>query len=276
MMEAAMKLAFLGAGNMAGAIIKSALRGGVLNGNEILCINARNPEHGRQRATELGIQAAGPEALATADAVVFAMKPQDFAQAAAMYRPHLKEGQLILSIMAGISFRKMEKELGAFPVIRVMPNMGVGVGRGVTGYAVGTGVTEEQAAFAEKLLAAGGMAIRLQSEAEIAKVIGVAGSSPAYFCLLLEALAEAAVRDGMAPDAAALFARETMIGTAELLKTEPTLTAAELRARISSKKGTTEAAIEAMRAAGFEEAVAAGYVRAVQKSDAMTATFDAE
>lgn len=272
-----MKLAFLGAGNMAGAIIKSALRGGVLNGNEILCINARNPEHGRQRATELGIQAAGPEALAAADAVVFAMKPQDFAQAAAMYRPHLKkEGQLILSIMAGISFRKMEKELGAFPVIRVMPNMGVGVGRGVTGYAVGTGVTEEQAAFAEKLLAAGGMAIRLQSEAEIAKVIGVAGSSPAYFCLLLEALAEAAARDGMALDAAALFARETMIGTAELLKTEPTLTAAELRARISSKKGTTEAAIEAMRAAGFEEAVAAGYVRAVQKSDAMTATFDAE
>ena len=265
-----MKLAFLGAGNMAGAIIKSALRGGVLNGNEILCVNARNPEHGRQRATELGIQAAGPEALATADAVVFAMKPQDFAQAAAMYRPCLKAGQLILSIMAGISFQKMEKELGAFPMIRV------GVGRGVTGYAVGAGVTEEQAAFAEKLLAAGGMAIRLQSEAEIAKVIGVAGSSPAYFCLLLEALAEAAVRDGMAPDAAALFARETMIGTAELLKAEPTLTATELRARISSKKGTTEAAVEAMRAAGFEEAVAAGYVRAVQKSDAMTATFDAE
>ena len=109
----------------------------MLNGNEILCINARNPEHGRQQAAALGIQAAGPEALATADAVVFAMKPQDFAQAAAMYRPHLKEGQLILSIMAGISFRKMEKELGAFPVIRVMANMGVGVGRGVTGYAVG-------------------------------------------------------------------------------------------------------------------------------------------
>lgn len=271
-----MKLAFLGAGNMAGAMIQSILAAGVLQGDEILCVNARNPEHGKETAARLGITAAEPAALSGVDGVVFAMKPQDFAAAAGMYRQHLKKGQLVLSIMAGISFAKLQKELGVLPFIRVMPNMGVGVRRGVTGYAVGTGVSQAQAAFAEKLLAAGGMAIRLQNETEIAKVIGVAGSSPAYFCLMLEALAGAAVRDGMEPEAAAAFARETFIGTAEILKAEPELSPEALRARISSKKGTTEAAVEAMRGAGFAPAVAAGYTRAVQKSDAMTAAFDAE
>jgi len=119
------------------------------------------------------------------------------------------------------------------------------------------------------------MAIRLEHEDEISKVIGVAGSSPAYFCLMLEALAGAAVRDGMEPEAAAAFARETFIGTAEILKAEP-VSPETLRARISSKKGTTEAAVEAMLGAGFEIAVTAGYIRAVQKSDMMTAAFDAE
>ena len=269
-----MKLAFLGAGNMAGAMIKSILAADVLKGEEILLVNSRNPEHGKETAARLGITAVDAEALRTADAVVFAMKPQDFAAAAAMYRPYL-DRQLVLSIMAGISFFKLEKELGALPFIRVMPNMGVSVQRGVTGYAVGARVTEEQAAFAEKLLAAGGMAIRLGSEKEISKVIGVAGSSPAYFCLMLESLAGAAVRDGMDPEAAAVFARESFIGTAEILKAEP-VSPEELRARISSKRGTTEAAVETMLGAGFEIAVTAGYIRAVQKSDAMTSTFDAE
>ena len=258
-----MKLAFLGAGNMAGAMIQSILAADVLKGDEILLVNARNPEHGKETAARLGITAAEPLALRTADAIVFAMKPQDFSAAAAMYRPYL-ENQLVFSIMAGISFKKLEKELGALPFIRVMPNMGVSAR-----------VTQRQAEFAHALLAAGGMAIRLEHEGEISKVIGVAGSSPAYFCLMLEALAGAAVRDGMEPEAAAAFARETFIGTAEILKAEP-VSPETLRARISSKKGTTEAAVEAMLGAGFEIAVTAGYIRAVQKSDVMTAVFDAE
>ena len=265
-----MKLAFLGAGNMAGAMIQSILAADVLKGDEILLVNARNPEHGKETAARLGITAAEPLALRTADAIVFAMKPQDFSAAAAMYRSYL-ENQLVLSIMAGISFKKLEKELGALPFIRVMPNMGVSVRRGVTGYAIGARVTQRQAEFAHALLAAGGMAIRLEHEDEISKVIGVA----AYFCLMLEALAGAAVRDGMEPEAAVAFARETFIGTAEILKAEP-VSPETLRARISSKKGTTEAAVEAMLGAGFEIAVTAGYIRAVQKSDMMTAAFDAE
>ena len=121
-----MKLAFLGAGNMAGAMIQSILAADVLKGDEILLVNARNPAHGKETAARLGITAAEPAALRTADAIVFAMKPQDFSAAAAMYRSYL-ENQLVLSIMAGISFKKLEKELGALPFIRVMPNMGVSV-----------------------------------------------------------------------------------------------------------------------------------------------------
>ena len=105
-----MKLAFLGAGNMAGAMIQSILAADVLKGDEILLVNARNPAHGKETAARLGITAAEPAALRTADAIVFAMKPQDFSAAAAMYRSYL-ENQLVLSIMAGISFKKLEKEL---------------------------------------------------------------------------------------------------------------------------------------------------------------------
>ena len=114
-----MKLAFLGAGNMAGAMIKSILAADVLKGEEILLVNSRNPEHGKETAARLGITAVDAEALRTADAVVFAMKPQDFASAAAMYRPYL-DGQLVLSIMAGISFYKLEKELGALPFLSLI------------------------------------------------------------------------------------------------------------------------------------------------------------
>jgi len=271
-----MKLACIGAGNMAGAVIKSALAAGLLQGSEIGIVNARSPEHGIQAAEKLGVTCMAPEEIAAADAVMLGVKPQDFAAAAAMYRQYFREGQLVLSMMAGISFKKLKKELGDMHFVRSMPNMGVGVLRGVTGYALVENVTEAEANFMHALCAAGGTAIRLGSEDEIAKVIGAAGSSPAYFCFLIEALAAAAKADGMDEVSAASFAREAFIGTAEILKADADLSPAELRRRISSKKGTTEAAINRMAETGFMESVAAGYRRAVEKSDAMTAMFDAE
>ncbi len=269
-----MLLACIGAGNMAGAVIKSALAANLLTGSEIGIVNARNPEHGKLAAERLGVTCIAPEAIRSADAVMIGVKPQDFAAAAEMYRPYFREGQLVLSMMAGISFKKLGKELGNMHFVRSMPNMGVGVLRGVTGYALHESVSEEEARFMQKLCASGGIAIRLQNEDEIAKVIGAAGSSPAYFCFLVEALAAAAAADGMDEASAAAFAREAFIGTAEILKADSDLTPTELRRRISSKKGTTEAAIDRMAETGFRESVAAGYLRAVEKSDAMTKMFD--
>lgn len=269
-----MKLACIGAGNMAGAVIKSALAANLLQGDEIGIVNERNPEHGRLAAEKLGVTYMKAEDIRFADAVMIGVKPQDFAAAAEMYRSFFREGQLVLSMMAGISFKKLKKELGDMHFVRSMPNMGVGVLCGVTGYAIGENVTAAEERFMHALCASGGTAIRLKSEDEIAKVIGAAGSSPAYFCFLAEALAAAAAADGMEPDSAAAFAREAFIGTAELLKNDPSLTPTELRRRISSKKGTTEAAIDRMAETGFMESVAAGYLRAVEKSDAMTKMFD--
>lgn len=271
-----MKLVAIGAGNMAGAVIKSALAAKLLSGSEIGIVNLRSPEHGAAAAAKLGVSFVEPAAIASAETVMLGVKPQDFAAAAAMYRQYFREGQCVLSMMAGISFKKLEKELGSMHFARSMPNMGVGVLRGVTGYALCENVTEKEAAFIHALSAAGGTAIRLAGEEEIAMVIGAAGSSPAYFCFLAEALAAAAVNSGMDAASAEAFAREAFIGTAEILKADPALTPAELRRRISSKKGTTEAAIERMAEAGLPEAVEAGFRRAVEKSDAMTAAFDAE
>lgn len=267
-----MKLAFLGLGNMTQAMARGLVESKLLSNENILCANERNPEALKIKCEKMGLRFIRANALKEADAVVFAMKPQDFAAAAAMYRPYLGEKQLVISIMAGISFRAMEHALGMRPTVRTMPNMALSVRRSVTGMAANAHCTEDHIQLAETIFTALGMVVKV-SEKDISKVIGVAGSSPAYFCLMLEALANAAVEDGVMRVDAERMARETFIGVGEILKTQP-ISPAELRKRISSKGGTTADAIDALHENGLFEAVHAAYTTARDKSDLMSAKFE--
>ena len=138
-----------------------------------------------------------------------------------------------------------------------MPNIAMSVGCGASGVAPGKTATAEDVDKVAEIFACGGVAVKIE-ESEIDEVAALSGSGAAYVYLLIESLRDAAIEDGMAPEKAAMLAKQTLIGAARQLEAED-VPPEELRRRITSKKGTTEAAIKAMTELGLPEAVKAGF-----------------
>ncbi len=258
-----MKYAFLGSGNMARAIIGGLVRTGV-PGGDIAVINPGNPQSMEQVRALYGAVPSGPEALETADIAVLAVKPQTFPQALPEYRAHIAPGALTVSIMAGISIAALETSLPGMRVVRVMPNLNLSVGKGAAGYALGSAATAEDGETVNAIFSAAGIAFQV-SEDKIDDVAALSGSGSAYIYYLVEALRDVAAEEGVEPETAAALAAQTLIGAARLLE-ETGETPQELRRRITSKKGTTEAAVNAMSDMGFQAAVRAGYMANKRRS----------
>ena len=252
-------IAFIGGGNMARSLI-----GGLL---------ARGTDPGRVRvaepvadlrdalAREYGVavfeQAVDMVAIPGAGAWVFAVKPQvmrrvceGLASAAQAQRP------LAISIAAGISSAQLRRWLGGdLAVVRTMPNTPALLGAGVTGLYAGEHVEAAGRALAEGLLSATGQTVWIQDEALMDAVTAVSGSGPAYVFLLAEAMTDAGIAEGLPAEAARTLALQTVLGAARML-TETGVDAAELRRRVTSPNGTTQAAIEAFEFGGLRALVA--------------------
>lgn len=198
-------------------------------------------------------------AAESAEVVLLAVKPQVMDGVLAELAPVITDRHLVVSIAAGITTTAIEAALGDIPVVRCMPNTPALVGKGMTGLAPGTHATEAHLARAEELLAAVGQTVVVE-EAQLDAVTGVSGSGPAYVFLLAEALEEAAIAEGLAPEHARLLAEQTVAGAGALLDSSP-MTAEELRRQVTSPNGTTEAALRALENDGFRR-VMRGAVRA--------------
>lgn len=260
-------LAFIGSGNMARAIIGGLVRSG-FPGERILVVNPGNPVSTGQVQKAYGAVPAGPEALAAADVIVIAVKPQTFPAASALYRGFVNPGALYISIMAGLSTAAVEEAFGGVRVVRVMPNIAMAAGCGASGYAPGKSATEEDLAVTGAVFSASGLAVRV-TENQINDVGALSGSGAAYIYFLAEAMRDAAVAEGMNPVTAAALTRQTLLGAARQLELED-VPPEELRKRITSKNGTTEAAIKKMTELGFREAVWAGYRANKARSEALS------
>ncbi len=248
--------AFIGHGNMVRAIVSGMVRAGI-DGSTIHIVNPRSRERLEAFCSETGTTAATEEILGRADCVVLGFKPQSMLEAAPYYKAHMKSDTLTVSIMAGIGIEKLKDSFDTQRVIRVMPNLALSVGCGASGYAVSASCSAEDEKAVQAMFSASGVCARV-SEAQIDDVAALSGSGAAYICLLLESMRDAAVSEGVMESLASEFALQTLRGAAALLadgKTKPE----DLRARITSKKGTTEAALNAMRDGGLPEAVAQGY-----------------
>lgn len=179
------------------------------------------------------------------DVVVIAVKPQKFEEAAPDITAWIGPKTLVISIMAGIRLKTLAHELGTQRVLRAMPNMPGSIGQGVTVISAPEGMTKANITAAINLLKPLGMVEGPVPEAQISAVTGVSGSGPAYVFLLVEALASAGEAEGLSPDLALLLARETIIGAAALLEDEGE-TPETLRKAVTSKGGTTEAALDVL------------------------------
>ena len=259
------RIAFIGAGNMAASLIGGLLAQGIPASH----IRASDPgaEQRAKIAGEHGIAlfADNAEAILDADVIVLATKPQVLKDVCLALAPNLQDGQLLVSIAAGISCASLGNWLGARPIVRCMPNTPALLRQGVSGLYANAEVNPAQRELAEQLLAAVGMALWLENEQQIDAVTAVSGSGPAYFFLLIEAMTAAGEQLGLPKAIAAQLTLQTALGAAHMAVASD-VDAAELRRRVTSPNGTTEAAIKTFQAGGFAELVKQALSAAAKRS----------
>lgn len=265
------KIAFIGAGNMAASIVG----GLVATGYESNLIWVADP---RQEAVEgfkerfaVNGGASNSEAIAFADVVVLAVKPQLFETVLKEASDELLEKQpLLVSVAAGIRINAMEKWLGGdAPIVRTMPNTPAMVQSGATALFANGRVNENQRNLAESLLRAVGITIWLDKESQMDAVTAVSGSGPAYYFLVMESMQQAAEKLGLPKEMARLLTLETAFGAAKMAL-ESSEGSAELRKKVTSPGGTTEQALNVLMAAMpdlFEEALQAAHDRSIELGD---------
>ena len=249
------RIAFIGAGNMAASLI-GGLRAQGVEASQIRASD-RGAEQREKVAAEHGIEVFADNAQAAegADVVVLAVKPQGMKEVCQALAPNLSPGQLVVSIAAGITCASMQAWLGAQqPLVRCMPNTPALLRQGTSGLYATPDVTAPQRQQAEDLLNAVGLALWLDEEQHLDAVTAVSGSGPAYFFLLIEAMTAAGVKLGLPHDTAARLTLQTALGAAHMAVASDA-DAAELRRRVTSPGGTTEAAITSFQANGFEALV---------------------
>ena len=261
-----MLITFIGGGNMATALVS-----GLANPPRAhLDLRVSDPDDNARRHLEktfgIATYSDSHAAVDGADVILLAVKPQIMPAVLDDLRGHIRPGQLVLSIAAGTTVSMIERHLGeGLSIIRSMPNTPALVGRGITGMVAGRHCTLEQRGQAEEILGAASEVVWLDDEALMDAVTAISGTGPAYFFLLAEVLAEAARDMGIPPETADRLASVTCFGAGAMLAGSPG-GAVELRRRVTSPGGTTQAAMEVMKADGFRELVSRAAAAARRRS----------
>ncbi|MDG1683518.1 MAG: pyrroline-5-carboxylate reductase [Luminiphilus sp.] len=266
-------IAFLGAGNMASAMINGLLT----TGFSPLQLRAADPS---EEALE-GLRALGIQQLSTssehlcdgADLIVAAVKPQIMSEALSPLKNRLSEGTALLSIAAGIPVRSLQRYIGdSTPVIRCMPNTPAMVGKGASALYASTHVTTTQRALAEAVTDSVGMTVWVAEEALLDAVTAVSGSGPAYFFSLIEAVSQTGVELGLEPETALALTLQTAIGAAELAQ-HSDMPVAKLRENVTSPGGTTEQALLALKDGHFDAVVSEAVRRCAERAKTLGEEF---
>jgi pyrroline-5-carboxylate reductase len=250
-----MLITFIGGGNMATALVS-----GLVNPPRAhLTIRVCDPNEKARRHLERTFAVAtysnAAEAIEGADVIVLAVKPQTMPLVLEELSGNVESHQLILSIAAGITIESISEKLGAKQaVIRSMPNTPALVGHGITGIAAGTYCTPLHHQQAEEILAAAGEVVWLDDESLMDAVTAISGTGPAYFFLLAEVLAAAARELGLPAETADRLASITCFGAGAMLASSPG-EAEELRLRVTSPGGTTQAAMVVLEDGKFRDLV---------------------
>lgn len=261
------KIAFIGCGSMAEAMISGIIANDYVQPNQIIIMNKTNQERRKELIGKYGIQATTDyeQLLQDASIVILAVKPQHIFEALTAAKPYINTEMLILSVAAGITTGTIEEILGdAVPVIRSMPNTSAAVGKSATAMSVNRHTTEKQTEKAKALLETFGNAIIVEEE-KLDSVTGLSGSGPAYIYYMVEAMEEAAARIGLDQASAKALIVQTLNGAAEMLQQSPK-TPATLRKEVTSPGGTTEAGLQVLQSRGVNKAIIDCIVTATERS----------
>ena len=248
------KVGFIGCGNMASAIIGGLKAHAGIDASEIIAADAS--EAAREKAKEtlsICTTASNTEVSTQADVLFLSVKPQYYETVISEIQPTLPAGQIIVTIAPGKTLAWLGERLGDVKIVRTMPNTPALVGEGITGVCKNNLVTEDEFAYVLKLLSSFGLAEAIP-ESLMDAVVSVSGSSPAYVFLFIEAMADAAVADGMPRAQAYKFAAQAVLGSAKMVL-ETGKHPAELKDMVCSPAGTTIEAVRVLEEKGFRGAV---------------------
>lgn len=270
-------IGFIGAGNMASALI-----GGMINrGREAARIMVFDPDDSKTNALSerfsISVAADNAQVLRDCDVVVLAVKPQVMRDVLTPLAPDVPASPpLFISVAAGIRIGSIEQWLGqALGVIRVMPNTPSLVGVGAAGLYANDRVSADQRAAAETLMQSVGITAWVDDEQQLDTVTGIAGSGPAYFMLFMEAMVQAAVARGLDRDTAHTLVVQTCRGAAELAHQSPE-SLEQLRINVTSPGGTTERALSTMQEAGIDDIIRRAVDAAADRADELATTLAEE
>ncbi len=263
-------LAFIGAGNMAEAVARGLIASKTLTPDKMIAFDV-SPERRQAFEQQLQIKCVidNLEAVREASAVLLAVKPQQMADALAGIGSAITEKTLVISIAAGINTRFIETHLGLgrdWKVVRTMPNTPMLVGLGAVAIAPGKFATKADVTVAATFFSPAAEVVEV-TEDKLDAVTALSGSGPAYVFYLLEHMIAAGVELGLTKEQSELLAKQTVLGSASMAKTSAD-SPQELRRKVTSPNGTTQAAIESMDAsnvgAHVRQAIAAACARSIE------------
>lgn len=266
------KIGFIGAGNMAGALIRGLLRSGRWKPDDLWVSDPLDAQLRRFKRT-LKIEGTRDNRLLVrgSQTVVLAVKPQNLAQVLEEIRPEATPKKLFVSIAAGFPLRRIEAGLGGQArVVRVMPNTPVLVGRGISVAVAGSRATEADVKALVRLFKTVGDAVTITGEDLLDAVTALSGSGPAFVYHFADCLIEGGVRGGLPQGLATQLAHATLAGAAAML-TESGLPVRELREMVTSPGGTTLAGLSTLDQRGFREAVIAAVETATRRARELAA-----
>ena len=265
-----MKIGFIGAGNMGGAILRGYAP--IAGDNEIYVYNRTESARKALEAEFEAVTAcdSAAELVTKSDIVMLGIKPNGFADFLPTIAEVCTDDKIIVSMAAGISIGFIESYLGEKqPVIRVMPNTPAMVGEAMTSASRNGNVSDEMMASVLGIFAGIGR-IEEVDEEMIHTVIGVSGSSPAYTYMYIDALIQAAVENGMPAEKARVFAAQAVMGAAKMVLENPDETPEQLWTKVCSPGGTTIEAVNTFFENGLQDKVKEGFQAAVDKSKILT------
>lgn len=275
---ASLQICFYGAGSMAEAIARGIINKELIKANRISMLNRQNADRLTELNERYGVQTIlqGKENesyLREADIIFLAMKPKDAAEAIAGIKDIISPNQLIISIIAGLSIQSIDKLLGGHAaVVRAMPNTSSTIGLGATGISYSDRVSAQQTLLTEAIFSSVGINAVVDESLQQA-VTGVSGSGPAYVYYFMESMIESAIKLGFSEAAAKELVVQTVLGAAEMVRhtgEEP----AELRRKVTSPNGTTQAAIELMQANDFAGTIQKGVSRSAERAGELGAAIE--
>jgi pyrroline-5-carboxylate reductase len=269
-----MRIAFVGGGHMTTSLVGGLRARGVAGGD----LRVSDPVAAQRKRLQLefAVQATPDNAAAVRDAdlVVLAVKPQDMAAAAQSIAAELAgRRRIVVSIAAGIRIADLRRWLGdGTPVVRTMPNRPALIGAGITAACAGPGIGDADRAAVATVLSTAGPLVWLDDESLMDVVTAVSGSGPAYFFLLVEALEDAGAALGLPRDIARQLAAHTALGAGRMV-TESADPPATLREQVTSKGGTTAAALDVLERAGLRDTLAEAIAAAARRSAELADLF---